>query len=409
MIWNRTEKALSFATKGAGKNRPANHRAGRAGRWLAALLLSACLLAGMWQQVSADPIRRLGQNPRGLAMGNTGMSFANDEMALYYNPAGLGSIDNWWVELVPISIEASDAALDLISDAGGSDFSNAATFIRENVGKEVALRAFFYPHVVKNISSGFSLGGSYFLEGQTELLIRNQATPEAEAFFREDKGTVLGLSFPIADGGILLGVSVRSIDRKNSEGTISSADLALSSASGTLDVETLLDTEEGSATGYDIGMIWRMETFSFLRGQFAVTVSNVGGTDFSAANSTVTAPAEIPQEISYGWSFRPDFSPVTPVLIAIEMRDATKQLTTDDSTGKRSHFGVEVGILPLDKSTSMFTIRAGINGDSPSFGLEFSLWHGFTIQYVIYYAEYGDKSGEDSRKRQLIQFNLLGF
>ena len=375
----------------------------RGGRMLTgALLLAALLLANTWQHAQADPIRRLGQNPRGLAMGNTGVSYSNDEMALYYNPAGLGSIEKFWVELLPIALQASDPALDLISDAGGSTFDSPFTLIRDNIGKEIALGAFFYPHAVVNFSPGFSLGASYFLEVQTEILFRNRATPEAEAFFREDTGTVVGLSFPTNEGGILWGISVRSISRTTGEGTISSADLALASAAGELDVEALLGTVEGSGTGIDLGMIWRMESFSSLRGQFGLAVANVGDTDLGDAG-------EIPQEISLGWSFRPNFGPIFPVMFAIEFRDATKNLTDDDSNGKRAHFGVEVGIFPQDSSTSMFTIRAGVNGDAVTFGLEFSLWHGFTIQYVVYSQEYGDNQGDDTRKRQLLQFNLIGF
>ena len=137
---------------------------------------------------------------------------------------------------------------------------------------------------------------------------------------------------------------------------------------------------------------------------FCPSISNVGGTDIGLG-----ADKEIPQEISFGWSFRPDFSRAIPVMFAIEMRDATKELTTDDSTGKRTHFGLEVGFLPMDQATNMFTVRAGVNGDGGSFGVEFALWHSFSIQYVIYYTEYGDEAGEDSRKRQILQFNLLGF
>ena len=83
--------------------------------------------------------------------------------------------------------------------------------------------------------------------------------------------------------------------------------------------------------------------------------------------------------------------------------------STDGSTAKRTHFGLEVGFFPLDSSTNLFTLRAGINGNSPSFGVEFSLWHSLTIQYVVFREEYGKVAGDDSRKRQLLQVNLLGF
>ena len=106
MNWNRISEAPSspiLSRRGHDGVLAAPHRTGR---WIVASMLVAVLLLAVWQQPRAAPIRRLGQNPRGLAMGNTGVSYANDEMALYYNPAGLGAIDNWWVELLPIAISS---------------------------------------------------------------------------------------------------------------------------------------------------------------------------------------------------------------------------------------------------------------------------------------------------------------
>ena len=62
-------------------------------RVLLALALALALLV-MAASARAEPFRRVGQNPRGLALGGTGVSYADDEMGLFYNPAGLGGIDN---------------------------------------------------------------------------------------------------------------------------------------------------------------------------------------------------------------------------------------------------------------------------------------------------------------------------
>ena len=75
------------------------------------LLISGLFLASISQ---AAPIRRPAENHRSLALGGTGVSYANDELAFYYNPAGLGSIENFWVELLPVTLEASGQAVDLV-------------------------------------------------------------------------------------------------------------------------------------------------------------------------------------------------------------------------------------------------------------------------------------------------------
>lgn len=370
---------------------------------MAALLLGLAMLPWLvGTEAWSAPLRRIGQNPRGLAMGGTGLSYANDEMALFYNPAGMGSIDNFWFELLPISVEASDAALDLVSGGSGGSFDSPSQVIRDNIGKELQFRLLFYPHVLVNLVPGVTIGASVFTEIQTEIELRNQATPQAEAFFREDKGQVIGVSWPSVDGQLLWGIAVRDLERTTGEGSISSADLALASASGELDIETLLDTRTGSGSAFDLGIIWRLQSFSTLRGQFALVAQNVGGLDLGDAG-------EVPQEIGIGWSFRPRFLPIMPVLFAVELRDITNELSDDSSTAKRTHIGVEVGILPLDQATNLVTFRAGISGSSTSFGIEFSAWHSFTLQYVLYETEFGEAAGEDSRKRTLLQLNILGF
>lgn len=365
------------------------------------VLLAALMLAPVWAG-SADgaPLRRMGQNPRGLAMGGTGVSYANDEMALYYNPAGLGSITNFWVELLPIAIEVSGDAVDLATEGDFGNFDAPADLIRDNIGKELEFRGFAYPHGVFNLDKGLTVGASYFQEVQVEMMFRNQATPEIEAYFRWDKGNVIGLSFPMKEGKFLGGIAVRNITRQKGEGTLSSAALAVAAAKGELDLEEELNIGEGSGTGYDLGLLWRLESFSTLRGQFGLAVTNVGGTDLGEAG-------EIPQEVSIGWAFQPRVTSLR-LLFAFELRDVGFALSEDDSQGKRTHFGVEVGFIPLDDSTSLLTARAGSSGSSPSFGLEIALWHSFSLQYVVYHEEYGSVAGEDARQRRLIQINFIG-
>ena len=176
----------------------------RPGFWAAGLLslVLACTAVGTAQ---ADPIRRLAQNPRGLALGGTGMSYADDEMGLYYNPAGLASVDNWWVELLPIMIETSPDAVEFGQNIAGGDagLDNVSGLIKDLAGRDFHLRAMYYPTAIVNITDGFTFGGGAFFEVEVDLEIRNVAFPETEAYYRLDQGQAYAVTFPLGEGTFL--------------------------------------------------------------------------------------------------------------------------------------------------------------------------------------------------------------
>ena len=60
--------------------------------------LSSNLLAQSYN-TNYSELRRPGQAVRNLGMGNTGVALSADENALYYNPAGLGSVDSLMLNL----------------------------------------------------------------------------------------------------------------------------------------------------------------------------------------------------------------------------------------------------------------------------------------------------------------------
>jgi hypothetical protein len=371
----------------------------------AAAPLALALLLFATAPAHADPIRRIGQNPRGLALGGTGMSYADDEMGLYYNPAGLGSVTKIWVDVAPIALEASPDGVAIIQDhlnSGDSNFaatSDVTALIRDNMGKDLHYRAFAYPEAVIGIGKGFSWGIGKFWEVEADLQFHNQATPELDAYYRNDSGTVGAVAFPIADGRLLVGLGAHNIKRQVGQGTLGSAALAIAAANDQLDLSKELNLQSGSGTGYDIGFIYRLEPLSTLRSQVALTVQNIGGTQLGDAG-------ELPQEVSVGWAARPKLFPLVQTLFAVEYRDVTYDATADSSVEKRVHVGLEVGFLPLDISTNIITGRIGYGSGGASYGVELALWHFFSIQYVYYVQEYGDVAGADSRKRQILQLSL---
>ena len=114
----------------------------RAATFLLAVALSLMALALGWDSAHGEPLRRMGQHPRGLALGGTGISYSNDEMAFMYNPAGLGAVNHFWVELLPFLVEASDQAVGLVQSGEVSSFDNPGQLIQDNIGKEIQMRGY---------------------------------------------------------------------------------------------------------------------------------------------------------------------------------------------------------------------------------------------------------------------------
>ena len=81
------------------------------------ILLPICELIAQ-----AGELRRPVQGIRNLGMGNAGIALSFDENALYYNPAGLASVDTILVGF-PILNEVSEDSIDIINDISklGSD------------------------------------------------------------------------------------------------------------------------------------------------------------------------------------------------------------------------------------------------------------------------------------------------
>ena len=77
-------------------------------------------------QAQTGELRRPGQGVRNLRMGNTGIGLSFDENALFYNPAGLASVDSILVGF-PFLMEVSDDSVNIIKEVSklSGDSKNA--------------------------------------------------------------------------------------------------------------------------------------------------------------------------------------------------------------------------------------------------------------------------------------------
>ncbi len=367
-------------------------------------------------QAQTGELRRPGQGVRNLGMGNTGIGLSFDENALFYNPAGLASVDSILVGF-PFLMEVSDDSVNIIKEVSKlSGDSKNADIVALLMGKRVHFRNLIDLNLIMPFGELMTFGAAHGIETQFDFGVRNPVAIEIDFGFRLDRINNFGFALPVARGRWLVGAGVETIER---------CDIPLTTATfGTV----LNNSDIGSSIGkcelndlkraqtFNFGFQRRLETASALKMTWGVTANNVGGLKFKRSDNE-TSPADQNPEYSTGFSWQPSWGPVR-LLYAIDIRDLTMKHADDtdcqskkstDCLWKRLHIGTEIGISPIDSGASTFAIRAGFNQGYFTYGFElnpFIVFRGLNIQYAVYKTETGSQIGDRPDKRKVFQLNF---
>ena len=367
-------------------------------------------------QAQTGELRRPGQGVRNLGMGNAGIGLSFDENALFYNPAGLASVDSILVGF-PFLMEVSDDSVNIIKEVSKlSGDSKNADIVALLMGKRVHFRSLIDLNLIMPFGELMTFGAAHGIETQFDFGVRNPVAIEIDFGFRLDRINNFGFALPVARGRWLVGAGVETIER---------CDIPLTTATfGTV----LNNSDIGSSIGkcelndlkraqtFNFGFQRRLETASALKMTWGVTANNVGGLKFKRSDNE-TSPADQNPEYSTGFSWQPSWGPVR-LLYAIDIRDLTMEHADDtdcqskkstDCLWKRLHIGTEIGISPIDSGASTFAIRAGFNQGYFTYGFElnpFIVFRGLNIQYAVYKTETGSQIGDRPDKRKVFQLNF---
>jgi len=367
-------------------------------------------------QAQTGELRRPGQGVRNLGMGNTGIGLSFDENALFYNPAGLASVDTILVGF-PFLVEVSDDSVNIIEEVSKlSGDSKNADIVALLMGKRVHFRNLIDLNLIMPFGELMTFGAAHGIEWQFDFGVRNPVAIEIDFGARLDRINNFGFALPVARGRWLVGAGVETIER---------CDIPLTTATfGTV----LNNSDIGSSIGkcdlndlkraqtFNFGFQRRLETASALKMTWGVTANNVGGLKFKRSDNE-TSPADQNPEYSTGFSWQPSWGPLR-LLYAIDIRDLTMKHADDtdcqskkstDCLWKRLHIGTEIGISPIDSGASTFAIRAGFNQGYFTYGFElnpFIVFRGLNIQYAVYKTETGSQIGDRPDKRKVFQINF---
>ncbi len=326
---------------------------------------------------------------RTLGMGGAFTAVADDQNAIYFNPAGLSQIKGFGLGILNPQVEVSDESIDLFSDFQDVDMDDSAAvadMMRKYIGDNNHIK------LATDTYLGFKAGNAGIMvdaiaQANVNMRIRNPVWPEAQIDAITDYGVMLGAGIPVPGvSGLSVGATLKAIVR-NSLNVVYTADVIADD-----DFEDTLDDDmvEGSSIGLDLGALYTTDAVPFTQVNVAVVAQNIPEMKFGDAADQKTqfnAGIALSQK-AIGLRFTE----------TLDIHDITDNLTGDESYEKKIHMGVEVA-LPV-----ILSARVGLNQGYATAGatLDFKI---FKVDVATYGEELGVIGGQTEDRRYVGQIS----
>jgi hypothetical protein len=352
-------------------------------------IIAALFVLGSSFDIMAKQYPRLYRGVRPLGMGDAFTAVADDENALFYNPAGLAKMSSFQIGIVNPLVEASEKSIDLVQDAGDAnldDTGEVVDLLKKYIGEHQHLRASLFPYVGFNVASvGVMVGG--LGQATVDADIRNPVWPEANVDMVMDYGALGGFGLKLPLTGLSAGAAVKFLQRESLSEIYTAPDIAAE------DFEDRLDDDLKSGSGFsaDIGVMYEMGFIPFIDTTAALVVQNVPEMDMGDAE-------DIDTQVNLGLSIGKSFSAFSFVG-ALDYKDITGAIEEDDDIAKRIHVGAELRFLKV------FAIRAGLNQQYFSAGATLDLWV-LRFDFATYSEEIGAYAGQREDRRYVGQITI---
>ncbi|MBC7539225.1 MAG: hypothetical protein H7281_10415 [Bacteriovorax sp.] len=263
---------------------------------------------------------------RALAMGNAFISKVDDASAVFYNPAGLGSVRYAHLHFSNFGLETNKGAIDAISGSKISDIpSNLPQMysidgMRKVLSSKQGTLVNSRLHALPNFTSRyFSMG--YLLAKSTRGIVINTSSTGFEFADRFDHGPYAATNLSLFGGIFKAGVSVVLLNRKE---LISTGDVASTTSFSNGSYKS------GSAVVTTLGSKITLP-FVFLP-TFAATIHNAFDKGFSS--SSAGAPAKIPRSYDVGFSITPQLGKSSRVHLEVNYKDLSGAYSGISTTRK---------------------------------------------------------------------------
>jgi hypothetical protein len=293
---------------------------------------------------------------RALAMGNAFIAKVDDASAVFYNPAGLGTVRYPHLHLSNFGFESNKGTIGAVSGNKLTDiFSNSPQMfsidgMRKVLVKKPGTLAHTKVHALPNFTSRyFSMG--YMVAKQSRGIVTSTTSPTGYEFAdRFDHGPYAAINLSLFGGIFKIGGSGILLKRKELNSTADPNATAVVSSSS---------YQNGYAAIVTLGSRITLP-FTFLP-TFAATVHNALDKGFTK-ESTAGAPTKIPRSYDVGFSITPQIGTSTRIHFEVDYKDMSNKYSAA-SRARKILIGAE-----LDFSR-VFFFRIGYGDGFGSAGL----------------------------------------
>ena len=379
-------KILSVGIKGAESR---NFRSAVMGGFFARFLLLLLLAA------VNPPVSRafLFEGIRPLGMGNAFTAVADDEHAIFYNPAGLSYITGLTAGAVTPWFGMARHSADFIGDGidtNLNDSDDIAHLIRRYTGKPQYAAAGVFPYM------GFDISGTGMLFGvlanaTMEIEIRNPVWTESHVMLNRDIAPLAGAGtkLPAAEW-LRVGVALKYLHRTSLNETYTPGQIT----SNNFERIVADDLNSGTGFSFDIGALYDFPAhllpfFDTLR--FGVAGINIP--EMSMGDAT-----GIRHQVNLGMALEKHVKPWCRVIGALDFQDATYNAIDGNQLSRRVHMGMEIRFPYV-------SLRTGIHHGYLSAGGTIDLKY-FKMDFATYALEKGAYAGQKPNRRYLARIFL---
>ncbi|MCL0033534.1 hypothetical protein M1M99_01810 [Thermodesulfovibrionales bacterium] len=326
---------------------------------------------------------------RPLGMGGAFTAVADDENALFYNPAGLSRIPMLQLGIINPLGAVSGRSIDLMRDAMDIDMNNVgqvSDLLEEYMGEHQHLRGSVFPHVgFSVVGVGVMVGG--LMQGTFDAMIRSPAWPAMHVDFITDKALLAGAGLELPLTGLSAGIAIKYVYRRSLSEVYTAVDIAAPAFEDRLDD----DLKSGSGVSADIGVMYELALIPLVDTRVALVAQNIPQMDMGDAK-------DIKSQLNAGISFTKSFAGFR-ALFALDYRDITKNIGDSNDIPKRIHMGAELQ-LPM-----ILAVRAGLNQGYLTAGATIDLW-ALRFDLATYAEEVGVYAGQREDRRYMAQISL---
>jgi hypothetical protein len=316
-------------------------------------------------------------------MGNAFTAIADDEEAIFFNPAGLAGVRKFSLNLATIGLEVSDELLAEVANIMAIVGNPGVDSINQLMGKNLYARAQGYASLVL---PGFGIAA--LGDQQTAIRIKNPYYPEMTIGGQTTYGFQMGFGFSILKlkkkrGQLRMGLAGKMLWRGGGYQNLSLSQLMA------FDTSTLLGSIGNMGIGYgvDSGLQFEYNVKKKITLLAGLAYTNMGGVAFASGADPLAAnlTAGLGMRVK-GWdtvaTLAFDYS---HILDAMDFR-------------KKTHLGLELQ-FPL------ISLSVGLNQLSLCYGASVDLAI-VKVGYVSYAEELSSVSGINPERRHLLNLSM---